>query len=121
MSDSEIDELLRRYRPAAPPAILRNRLTALGPGRRTWPWAGAAAALLLVTGCLQMSTQRIYRLVGDSVEPEAYSSLDQLPALSDALGGDEWLRSALEEKMRQEREQVTTAPVSDIDSGGSWQ
>jgi hypothetical protein len=121
MSEHELDELLRRYRPATPPAELRNRLTSVRPTRRTWPWAAAAAAVFLVTVGLHVSTERIYRVLGDSVETGSSFSLDQLPALNEALGDDQWLRSTLEEVIRREWEPANAASASAIDTRGSWQ
>jgi hypothetical protein len=120
MSDPELDELLRRYRPAAPPPELRNRLTVLRSMRRTWPWATAAAALFVVTCGLQISTERIYRVLGNSAGPEQSSPLDQLPALKEALGDDPFIRSTLAEEERRERE-LPRAVAPAIDTGGSWQ
>ena len=40
MSDPELEDLLRRYRPAGPPPDLRARIVAgPAPVPRTWPWA----------------------------------------------------------------------------------
>jgi hypothetical protein len=121
MSDAELDELLRRYRPAAPPPELRNRLTTQRSRPRTWPWAAAAAALFLVTCGVQISTERIYRALGNAVGPEQSSPLDQWPALREALRDDQFMRSALEEEERRERELAKAASASGVDGGGSWQ
>lgn len=47
MDDSEIEDLLRRYRPVGPPAKLRERILGTDRVPRIWPWASAAAALLV--------------------------------------------------------------------------
>ena len=48
MDEQEIERLLRRHRPAASAPGLRERV--LPPAAaRTWPWAVAAAALLVLT------------------------------------------------------------------------
>lgn len=51
--DAEIEELLRRYQPGAPPTDLWNQIAGLPQSQvsrslRTWPWAVAAAALLTI-------------------------------------------------------------------------
>ena len=55
MNDNELDDLLRRVRPAGPPPELRARILASRPARPAWPWAAAAAALLALTIGLQWS------------------------------------------------------------------
>ena len=84
MKDDDILDPLRRYRPAGPPAGLRGRVIQVKPAARTWPWAVAAAALLVLsvalnTGARQID-QRTALLVPDVV-PEA----DPLEALPEAL------------------------------------
>ena len=56
-TDDEVEDLLRRVRPASPSTTLRARI--LAPGRqRRWPWV-AAAALLLMTLTLQYASARL--------------------------------------------------------------
>jgi hypothetical protein len=55
MNDDQIEGLLRRVRPAGPPPELRARILLAQPARRAWPWAAAAAALLLMIAGLQWS------------------------------------------------------------------
>lgn len=69
MEDRELEDLLRRYRPAGPPPELRARVTLGGDvrmqatasldSRRAWPWAAAAAALLAVTTSLYDSSAHL--------------------------------------------------------------
>jgi hypothetical protein len=55
MNDDQIEGLLRRVRPAGPPAELRARI--LGASASTgWTWLAAAAALLLLTTALQLGS-----------------------------------------------------------------
>lgn len=56
MQDSDIEGLLKKYRPVAPSNALEARIFQLPnpgagqiPTARTWPWAVAAAALLALT------------------------------------------------------------------------
>jgi hypothetical protein len=55
MNDDQLEDLLRRVRPAGPPPALRSRILASRPARPAWPWAAAAAALLLTVVGLQWS------------------------------------------------------------------
>jgi hypothetical protein len=84
MDDDKVRELLGRYRPAGPPAELRERaLTITAKPLRTWPWAAAAAVLLTTALGLHAATNRALSRVA---EPAAPPSVD---ALADALGADE--------------------------------
>ena len=52
--DAEIEALLSRYQPAAPPSDLWQQISKspdsqISKSPRTWPWAVAAAALLTIT------------------------------------------------------------------------
>ena len=121
MSDPTLEELLHRYRPADPPPDLRNHIAALMAARRTWPWAAAAAALLLTTCALHVSTHRIYGTIERAVTPAPVAAVDQLPALREALGDDELLLFATEHLARIEREQREASEVSMPGTGESWQ
>ena len=121
MSDPKLEELLHRYRPAGPPPDLRNHIAALISARRTWPWAVAAAVLLLTTCALQVATDRIYRTVERAVMPAPVTAVAQSPELSEALGDDELLRFAIERLARVEREQREASGVSMPGTDESWQ
>lgn len=121
MSDPKLEELLHRYRPAGPPPDLRNQIAALIAARRTWPWAAAAAALLLTTCALQVATDRIYRTVERAVTPAPVTAVDRSPDLHEALGDDELLLFAIERLARVEREQREASGVSMTGTGESWQ
>lgn len=87
MTDPELDDLLRRYRPAGPPPELRARVAAnAGPVRRTWPWAAAAAALLAATVYLHESTDRL--AAGARVNSSHNGRQEAIALLSETLGGD---------------------------------
>jgi hypothetical protein len=68
-----------------------------------------------------MSTARIYRNLEHTIAPAASSMLAQLPALDDALGDDQLLRSTVEQLVRYEREAAEAASASSNDAGASWQ
>lgn len=80
----EIDDALRRYRPAGPPPELRARVIAgTAPARRTWPWAAAAAVLLAATLGLQFARiQMVLVPAGD--DPRAAAELQMFMEM---LGG----------------------------------
>ena len=117
MNDPEIEELLRRYRPAGPPSQLRARVTAPMPAQRIWPWAAAAAVLLLSLMTLRISArsetanadlqfgpdaadravEELSQLLGDTVDARAVAASivmeEQLRALTapmplDSVNGD---------------------------------
>jgi len=60
--DREIERLLLRYRPPAPPAALKARVLSACRQRRRWPVAlgwGAAAAAVIVGLALWAATDRV--------------------------------------------------------------
>lgn len=119
MTDRELDDLLRRYRPAGPPPELCARIAAgVAPAARTWPWAAAAAALLAAVCALHFWTNNVYGRVRDSVTPAPVSILSEFPALQSAVEDDPLLKQRIEAIARQEAVQ---RPAPLIDPGGSWQ
>ena len=58
MNDSDIEQVLRRYRPAGPPVHLRERVVAQARTQRTWPWIAAAAALLFTVLTFRIATRQ---------------------------------------------------------------
>jgi hypothetical protein len=60
MNDQEIEDVLRRYRPAGPPRDFRARiLRDAAPDGRTWPWVAAAAVLLATTLSLHIAADQL--------------------------------------------------------------
>jgi hypothetical protein len=110
MNDEELEELLRRVRPAGPGPELRRRIIAGGRVPRTWPWALAAAILLAVAVSGQFLTERTYREAARDIRPE--SARAGLEALEAALGGDEallWraeLWAAWEQRLAEQENQI---------------
>jgi hypothetical protein len=91
VDDDKVRELLGRYRPVGPSSDLRER--ALGASThppRTWPWAAAAAALLVATVGLHAATNRA---IAAATPPAGQLSVDALAAV---MGGTEDARRAAE-------------------------
>src|SRR5436190_1750654 len=81
--DTEIEELLSRYRPAGPTTDLANQISTFPHShisKSSWPWAVAAAALLAITIGLHGAVVRA---------PDASSIVDaqRVQAISEELGG----------------------------------
>ena len=118
MSDPELEDLLRRYRPAGPPPDLRARIMpGAVPVRRTWPWAVAAAALLATVCVTQLATRRVYEGIAENVPPAQGSALDIFPVLESATQDDPLLEARLEALAHQEP--APSAPAV-VDAGASW-
>jgi hypothetical protein len=84
MDDDKVRELLGRYRPVSPPAHLRTAvLSRPAGGSRMWPWAAAAAALVVATLTLHVAANRAIARVSMP------ASTESIEALAATLGGDE--------------------------------
>lgn len=92
MNDPELEHLLRRYRPSQPPARLRDRIVSQSTSLRVWPWAAAAAMLLVSALTLRVAAQREAGRVDLGADPSAAFVAD----LADALGGDAAARQQAE-------------------------
>ena len=86
MNDDQIEDLLRRVRPAGPGHGLRGRILGAAPAAsgRAWPWAVAAAALLALVIGLRASTDRVYRSI------EAVTHVEVAAPADPAAGEDPW-------------------------------
>jgi hypothetical protein len=82
--DTEIEELLNRYRPAEPPSDLWDHISTFSHSqisKSSWPWAVAAAALLALTVGLHAGT------FGRGVGHEYPVDERRVQAVADDLGG----------------------------------
>ena len=98
MDERDTEGLLARYRPVGPPPDLRASALSAGRQSRIWPWAAAAAVLLVATVALHTVTMRSIGRIAPPVT-------DSASALAVALGGDEDARRAaqlivIEQSMR---------------------
>ena len=104
MHDSDIEGLLKKYRPAAPPEALETRIFQLAdPGAirtttaRTWPWAVAAAALLALTIGLHA-----FSLTGPAGAADQGLDVQRVQMLAAEIGGP-GARATAEYIVRQEQ------------------
>lgn len=115
MDEQDVEQLLRRYRPADPPASFDERIAQLiaPPGRReprVWPWAAAPAALLAITLGLHAGT-RVAPSESFRSEPGFNEDLSALAAEfggapgAHALADAMLTREAIERKRQQESSQ----------------
>ena len=106
MDDRQVEDLLKRYRPAAPPDSLRERCLTPSRHARVWPWATAAAALLAITVGLEAAAAGAMARVDVVVAPDP--TAQAIAELAEALGGDAAARRVAEqivdEQMRLDRE-----------------
>ncbi len=130
MDDHELEERLRRYRPAGPPPELRERsLLARGrpeglhydsrgagdsrgasdsrsvglQARVVWWQFAVAAALLVVALLLQSATARIDRRIALLTAPARAADETRLDDLTRELGGDRSARAMAEAMLVHER------------------
>lgn len=106
MTEPELEELLRRYRPVGPPLDLRARVLSADT-RRAWPWAAAAAALLAATVYFHTSANHIVASANVPASPDATDQAISL--MTEMLGGDASARQMAEltiaiDEMRAERD-----------------
>jgi hypothetical protein len=118
VDDRQVEELLRRYRPAAPPESLRERCVPAPRLAPVWPWATAAAALLAITFALEAAATDAMASAGVAVAPD---TTEQAAAqLAETLGGDDASRrlakQVIGDEMRRDQEAVSTsaAPAGEM-------
>lgn len=118
MTEHDLEDLLRRYRPVGPPPELRARIAAAAAAApRTWPWAAAAAALLAGVCVIHLSTRSVYDRIGESVAPVHVSMFADYPTLESAIEDDPLLRMRLAAIAQQEQSQAA-GPGGE--AGASW-
>jgi hypothetical protein len=83
---SDVEELLRRYRPIGPPPDLRTRILSTPSIRHLWLWAAAAAMVIITIVSLHHVTDQLTRQmnVGLWREPATRAVED----IADILGRD---------------------------------
>ena len=108
MDDRQVEDLLKRYRPSGPPESLRARCLAPSRQRRAWPWAVAAAALLVITFALEGAAANAVAGADVVVSPDPM--VRAVLELAEVLGGDAVAQRAAEEiiveQMLRDREKV---------------
>lgn len=112
MDDRQVEDLLKRYRPAGPSDSLRERCLTPLRHARVWPWAAAAAALLAITVGLEAAAAGAMAGAGLVVAPDP--TAQAIAELAEALGGDAAARRVAEqivdEQLRRDREMAAQLP-----------
>lgn len=114
MKDSDIEDLLRKYRPVGPPAELRHRILATTRADRIWPWASAAAALLVLGLTFHVGARDEVADAGMNLGPSAIARVTE--DLTSMLGGDLRARELAELIVveQQVRSETTTALIQPV-------
>jgi len=97
----DVERLMERYRPAGPPASLRQRIVTTVPDARPRESSGnswlAAAAVFLVAAALHAQASRTFDgLVAPQIERLALERAAAIDEMTTLLGGDEFARAAAE-------------------------
>ncbi len=121
MKDSEIEDLLRKYRPVGPPAELRHRILAPIRTPRIWPWASAAAALLVLGLTFQLAGRNEVAGADLNLGPSAVARVTE--DLTNMLGGDLRARELAEFIIVQQQvySETTTALIRPVNGAGGVQ
>ena len=121
MNDSEIEDLLRKYRPVGPPAELRQRILWTTRVPRIWPWASAAAALLVLGLTFQFATRSETAAADLNLGPSAVARVTE--DLTNMLGGDIRARELAEFIVveQQVHNETTTAAIQPLNGAGGVQ
>jgi hypothetical protein len=121
MKDSEIEDLLRKYRPVGPPAELRHRILATSRVLRIWPWASAAAALLVLGLTFRLAAWNEVAGADLNLGPPAVARVTE--DLTRMLGGDLRARELAELIVveQQVHSETTTAAILPLNGAGGVQ
>jgi hypothetical protein len=121
MNDEDLEQLLRRYEPAAPSPLLRARV--LRPPVRTrsaWPWAAAAAALLAVSVWLGSSAERLMQRSEVNVDVAARQRSLEVEALTEMVGDADNPRTLAEWMIqRRDADRAIEAPRQPVATTGA--
>jgi hypothetical protein len=103
------EDLLRKYRPVGPPPRLRARV--VEGDAPAWPWAAAAAALLLVALSFHLATSSLG--LAESMQ-EPFGVEARIAYIAERLGGSEAARETatwivMEEEVRRALPAVSSA------------
>jgi hypothetical protein len=121
MNDSEMEDLLRKYRPVGPPAKLRERILGTTRVPRIWPWASAAAALLALGLVFQHAARNQTAAADLNLGPSALARVTE--DLTNMLGGDISARELAEFIVveQQVHSETVTASIQPLPSAGGVQ
>jgi hypothetical protein len=72
-NDASVEDHLRRFRPAGPPASLRARIVTARPPDRAWPWALSASAAFVLVVALRMLTNSALASAPIAAPPDPWS------------------------------------------------
>jgi hypothetical protein len=113
MNDSDIENVLRKYRPGGPPNQLRQRIVRSEPRQSIRPWLAAAAVLILCVLTCRVAARREVSQVDLQLGLDANARV--VDELTDILGGNAEARE-LAESMVMEA-QVRADAMRAVDDG----
>ncbi len=121
MKNSDIEDLLRKYRAVGPRGELRQRILATTRVPRIWPWASAAAALLVLGLTLQLAARHETARANMDLGPSAVARVTD--DLTDMLGGDLGARALAEFIVveQQVQREISSAAIDPVHGAGGVQ
>lgn len=110
VDDPGIEARLRRYRPAGPPPDLRARSVITPRVERIWPWAAAAAVLLVsmvsLRGAARVETVALERRLGAASVETAIDDLSKV--LGDTADARELATAMVLDDVLRDQDEMTT-------------